>query len=889
VKLTVREHSGVAREAEPVTSGVPVPKGELTDIKAVRLTRNGREVPAQFRVTGLWRPGKSIRWILLDTQSSLPAKGGAEYVLEYGPGVSASAKPEKQVSVAEDGDGYTVNTGAAVFRVSKKRFTLFEEVKLADGTVLVARPAEGEKRGALISGLKATVTRAIPGEGNKGKSHLIYVKNTGKKGPEDYTLRFTAGRDFEVSGAKSGPLGKGSYRKDFAATDGSIAIPADGWLNWRYPQPGDTFTFRTVPDGAELSGEGVFGTEVLEAGPLRTVIRVQGSFGPTAAPALEYTAWYHFHAGSGRVRLAFSIENNDFGGRTSSGNARNADIGGVNCVFFDEMKLRLPMALKGAKTACLLGAADTKPIAAPPGESLEIYQDSSGGGSWDRYKKPKCHPRPSSYVTFKGYQVLTDGKKTGEGDRALGWLDLSGGPGGLTVTVREFWQNFPKALVAGADGSVEVGLFPGRYAGDFPLRSGEHKTHEVLFYFHPGGASAAGGEAAARAFSNPLRLEPASEWFAETRALGELHPYDPKNYPAYEVRNMSTIGVFPEGAKWRLSLVGQIEKYDFYGWMDYGDVPADFESGGQWGMKYDMDYKMAQQYARTLDPRWWRLFRAADRHTADIDVHHQPHYPEGHYVKGGVWAHSLHDEPGHKNPNRNYNHFTSDLSFGARGTAAMYHLTGDWKARRSCLEIAENALYMKPHKDPGEPRNLMGVRGSGCSMNRLLEGYLLTGEEKYLEHARWVIKTWAFDGKPPSHPEHKLWSSMFYMIALARYVEMFPDDAQARAVLLAHLETTLKSFGPENHLPYTTTPQPDGSVKTARSCGHYNVMGADVLSIGYRLTGEQKYLDTARKCFAYGVTRAGWQGRATYCQVHSANGAMHGNAFMVLDSEKRSK
>ena len=283
----------------------------------------------------------------------------------------------------------------------------------------------------------------------------------------------------------------------------------------------------------------------------------------------------------------------------------------------------------------------------------------------------------------------------------------------------------------------------------------------------------------ARAFSDPLRLEPSPQWFAKTRALGDLHPFDMENYRAYEVRNLSAIGEFPEGVPPGPSLLSRREEHEFYGWMDYGDVPIDFEApSGQWGMKYDLDFVMAQQWARTLNPKWWDLFVAADRHTRDIDIHHQPHYPGLHFVKGGVWAHSLHAEPGHKNPHRNYNHFTKDLCFGARGTAALYYLTGDWKARDACLEIAENALaeYMSPQRDPGPPErnNRMGWRGDGGTLQRLLEGYLLSGDERFLQHARWQIKSCAFDGKPPQHEPISLWSSLFYMEALARYVETFP-------------------------------------------------------------------------------------------------------------------
>jgi hypothetical protein len=329
--------------------------------------------------------------------------------------------------------------------------------------------------------------------------------------------------------------------------------------------------------------------------------------------------------------------------------------------------------------------------------------------------------------------------------------------------------------------------------------------------------------------------------------------------------------------------------------MDYGDVPIDFEApSGQWGMKYDLDSFMAQQWARTLNPKWWDLFLAADRHTRDIDIHHQPHYPGLHFVKGGVWAHSLHAEAGHKNPHRNRNHFTKDLCFGARGTAALYYFTGDWKAHDACLEIAENARaeYMSPQRDPGPPErnNRMGWRGDGCTLQRLLEGYLLSGDDRLLQHARWQIQSCAFDGKPPKHEPISLWSSLFYMEALARYVEMFPNDASASAYLLAHAETLRKSIHPENGIFYTITPRSDGSVTGHGDCSHYNIMAADILAFAYRLTAHADFLDAARRCFAYGVKNAnGSKSALTYDQVHSANGAMHGNVFMVIDSVARNR
>jgi hypothetical protein len=72
----------------------------------------------------------------------------------------------------------------------------------------------------------------------------------------------------------------------------------------------------------------------------------------------------------------------------------------------------------------------------------------------------------------------------------------------------------------------------------------------------------------------------------------------------------------------------------------------------------------------------------------------------------------------------------------------------------------------------------------------------------------------------------------------------------------------------------------DGSVtpKSTSSTSHYNVQAADWLAIGYRLTGDAKYLAMARTCFSISVRSAG-SGTESYTQIHNANRAMHGNVY----------
>lgn len=131
-----------------MTFGVPLPEGELRSAEQVRLMRDGAEIPAQFRATGLWRPDGSIRWLLVDFQADIGANGHNTYTLEYGSGISARAEPEAAVRIEERGDVFRVATGSVLFSISKRVFDLFQEVSLANDTVVVSRPQAGQPREA---------------------------------------------------------------------------------------------------------------------------------------------------------------------------------------------------------------------------------------------------------------------------------------------------------------------------------------------------------------------------------------------------------------------------------------------------------------------------------------------------------------------------------------------------------------------------------------------------------------------------------------------------------------------------------------------------------------------------------------------------------------------
>jgi hypothetical protein len=126
VPLTVVDRAGYARVQEPVTSGVPLPFGLMTDTTRLALLGpDGRPVPAQFTVAARWYPDQSIRWVLVDFQADCPKEGKAVYTLTDRGGNPAPPAP---VAATLDGNTATVTTGVLKFTVNRARFNLLHEV-----------------------------------------------------------------------------------------------------------------------------------------------------------------------------------------------------------------------------------------------------------------------------------------------------------------------------------------------------------------------------------------------------------------------------------------------------------------------------------------------------------------------------------------------------------------------------------------------------------------------------------------------------------------------------------------------------------------------------------------------------------------------------------------
>jgi hypothetical protein len=111
--IHVRAASSLKRQGEPVTCGVPFPKGMLAEASSLQLLDAGSAiVPMQTRTLDRWSDG-SARWILLDWQGT-----EGDYRLRVT--ANQPARPANSLKLAQEGDKLWVQTGTTTFEIVTK-------------------------------------------------------------------------------------------------------------------------------------------------------------------------------------------------------------------------------------------------------------------------------------------------------------------------------------------------------------------------------------------------------------------------------------------------------------------------------------------------------------------------------------------------------------------------------------------------------------------------------------------------------------------------------------------------------------------------------------------------------------------------------------------------
>jgi hypothetical protein len=140
IPIFVEERSGIRRVAEPVTVGLPFPKGLLSSPTRLELhDPTGQVLPLQTETLARWSDA-SVKWALLDFQASVEPRSTTTYEL-VGTGRERT-DDDPGMAVEESSEGVVVDTGAATFVLDARRFTPFRRVLVGGADVLRAGKSE---------------------------------------------------------------------------------------------------------------------------------------------------------------------------------------------------------------------------------------------------------------------------------------------------------------------------------------------------------------------------------------------------------------------------------------------------------------------------------------------------------------------------------------------------------------------------------------------------------------------------------------------------------------------------------------------------------------------------------------------------------------------------
>jgi hypothetical protein len=541
---------------------------------------------------------------------------------------------------------------------------------------------------------------------------------------------------------------------------------------------------------------------VEESGPLRAIVRMEGRHLSTAGePLFDYSARFFFYAGAPWFEVEYSFTNRE--------SAESTEIA--------SMTLELPLA-QGRSPYLGLTSEYKIDKFYEFREPFSIY--SGADDFFGVFGGAKIFRADGTEILGMGYESEV---------RARWWADSSTAEGGLTVSIQEMSQNFPKAIRV-APGRIDLDLYPAGEKKPLAFHQGWQKTQTMLLYFHGGTGLDAGSRELC--FEWQAAVIPWSPYHVESGLLGDLFPYSPKKYPMIERSIRNGFVQYESG-------VGR-------GMIDYGDTmgPGTGERGSfTQNNAYDKSWVCYLLFLRSGERRYWQRGRSAALHTADIDiVHHSTRTP---VEVGGVRIHG----PNHVQYNAEAIAGTSVAPNHewVEGLIMTYRLTGEERYLRLAEGMADHILRARQAGwiSPGYNAKWNGARNLAWPILLLTMVYDETGNVRYREEAAAIVRDLGSiqreNGSFPitigpyvaSAPLHET----IAMEALGRYYAVTQDQI-AKDVYLKCSEYVIQgsqgSQFPDGEMMYITHPDyRSGYTSSAWGGFHF----------GYVYTGDKKFLE----------------------------------------------
>ncbi|MBI4878845.1 MAG: hypothetical protein HY812_04175 [Planctomycetes bacterium] len=504
--------------------------------------------------------------------------------------------------------------------------------------------------------------------------------------------------------------------------------------------------------------------QVEEKGKLRTIIRADGRHGPVVPGGgigrdfFMYRTRFTFYAGKPYVRVQHTIRNAYL----------DDPLGSIGFEGY-AVHTRLASGLTGAGPLSTTFGLDGALTQVVPG-AARLYQDSDGGDSWAL----------SSGTTFRGFKVYDGAQaQVAGGNQAAGTMHVGNGHVGLTVVMRDFFENFPKGFAFDGQDLVQINLFPSEFGTFHWLDDGQQKTTDLLLAAH--GADLPDQDAVVNMFKQPLHPYPEPEWTRLSKAWGDHGDLDK---PAASDAQMISYDA---------GQLNQVYSQAFghgsyaFGWSEFGEMTWAKSTHTTGSPRNKLTY--FDRFAITGSYPAFRINELFALHSRDVRPYHilgfsKEKHPQATLWEGlPVWSYSV-DKLGRDQLDAALDPHRAGIPTGGHGWNSFdfehmtvddvyeyYLMTGDRVSLDSLQEIGEcmrTWLIYDPAKAPGS------TRGVGWGMRSLIKIYQVTGDERYMGSADLLLtsvaNTYGQDASPVTGLVYH------YVTAYPPHANHIPDD-----------------------------------------------------------------------------------------------------------------
>lgn len=540
-------------------------------------------------------------------------------------------------------------------------------------------------------------------------------------------------------------------------------------------------------ENGKLCSSRLKSSSVERSGPVRKTLVLQGCFDTSDGRVVDFNMRTHIFAQLGKIKLELSLCNPS--AATHPGNLW--DLGDPGSVLLKEWSLKLVPSIEGRGKILVESTEPWVPLKESGGY---IYQESSGGENWD---SPNHRDR-SGIVPMhqKGWVLGSEGNLIQIGERVQPVLSYSDKQDSISISVKDFWQRFPKLLSCTAK-DLTIGLLPGEFPVLHELQGGEQISETVWVDFNSSKPEICGTR------NVQVRCESAAYIDAQVFPENLWMPHN-KQY-----RQLLDLALSKEkGFKTKREMI------DEYGWRNYGELYADHESAfhegsepfiSHYNNQYDPLYSFYRLFLVGHSLEWGQLADDLSAHISDIDINHtdndREEYCHGlfwhtdHYLDAGLSTHRMasREHLDKKNPAFCGGGPAAEHCYSG-GLSLNYLLTGDQRKRQQVLAMADwcwislhgpqtiGAVLLRSIKNLKKLVSLNGTlwplypftRGTGNCLNATLDAFDITGDTVYLERATKLVQGTI---QPSDNPNERdllnaeiCWSYTVFLSALSRYL-----------------------------------------------------------------------------------------------------------------------